>query len=197
MYIPTHFRQTDRATIDAFIHDNGFGALISVVGGEVLASHLPFLYDTNQGLLLGHLARVNPQWRTLGGATDVRVILQGPHAYVSPTWYAKPSVPTWNYAAVHIRGRAEVFDEPQRLHALVEALSRKYEAGGEAPWNGANDRRMLEQIVGVSIRIEEIEASFKLSQNKSRADRERVSRELRRPAPSEAQRVADLMDAQP
>lgn len=197
MYTPAHFRQTDRATIDTFIHDNGFGALISVVDGEVLASHLPFLYDAEQGLLLGHLARVNPQWQTLGGATDVRVILQGPHAYVSPTWYAKASVPTWNYAAVHIRGRAEVFDEPQRLHALVEALSCKHEAGSEAPWDGAYNRRMLEQIVGVSIRIEDIEATFKLSQNKSRADRERVARELRRPAPSEAQRVADLMDAQP
>lgn len=194
MYTPKHFDETDNEKIEAFIHDNGFGMLISVVDGQAQVSHIPFLYDAKQGTLTGHLARANPHWESVATSEKVFVVLQGPHAYVSPTWYSGPGVPTWNYAVVHLRGHAEIFEDPELLHSNVRALSEKYEAANEAPWNGEYNSRMLEMIVGIKIHISSIEGKFKLSQNKSLADRQAVSSMLRRAAPSEAERAAELME---
>ena len=194
MYTPRHFAEHDPGKIAALIRDNPFGTLVSMADGQTEVSHLPFLYDQEAGVLLGHVARANPHWQTIGTAREVLVIFQGPHAYVSPSWYSSPGVPTWNYAVVHVRGQVRIFDETERLQPVVDTLTRKYESQEPEPWYGPYDLRMLENIVGVEICITGIQAKFKLSQNRPAEDRAAVSARLRVNAPSQGQRLAQLMD---
>src|SRR5437868_7041638 len=105
MYIPAHFREDDPERLHSLIQEYSFGMLVTCEVGRPFASHLPFLLDTGrgpQGTLRAHLARANPQWQSFASGQEALVIFQGPHAYLSPSWYeTHPSVPTWNYAAVH------------------------------------------------------------------------------------------------
>ncbi len=178
MYSPPEFVIEQRPALLEFVRANAFGQLISLVDGQPVVTHLPFAVDADSGLLLAHLARANPQWRALDGES-VLVTFQGPHAYVSPTWYAGPGVPTWNYQVVHIRGRCRVFDDSARLAALLASLSQTYEAGRDQPWNGDYDPRLLKGIVGLEIAIDDMQGKFKLSQNRPPEDRQRVAVELR------------------
>lgn len=175
MYIPSHFRVDDRELMDRFILENSFGLLVSTEGGAPVASHLPFHYKDNT--LLCHVAKANPQWQDLEGQR-VLVIFPGPHAYVSPTWYAGPGVPTWNYQAVHVYGRATCFHDEARLGKLVQTLSSLHESSSDSPWNGEFDSRMLQAIVGIEVNIENIRGKYKLSQNKSEQDRRNVIEHL-------------------
>lgn len=192
MYTPPHFVEKSETKLAALITANAFGAMVSVVDGKATATHIPFLFDQAAGTLIGHMAKANSQWRTLAAAPDVLVIFQGPHAYVSPTWYSSPGVPTWNYAIVHVHGRVETFDAPDRLHAVVMGLTDKYESS-EAPWSGQYNPRMLEQIIGIEIHISSIEGKFKLNQNRPAVDRAAVISKLAEMEGSEAQKLAELM----
>lgn len=175
MYIPSHFRVDDRELMDQFIVENSFGLLVSTENDAPEASHLPFHYKDNT--LLCHVAKANPQWQDLEGQR-VLVIFPGPHAYVSPTWYAGPGVPTWNYQAVHVYGRATCFHDEARLVELVRTLSSLHESSSDSPWSGEFDSRMLQAIVGIEIAIEDIQGKYKLSQNKSEQDRRNVIEQL-------------------
>ena len=127
LYMPPHFHVEDRAALVAFMEANGFATLVSHGAGGLSVSHVPLLVeaDGQELRLLGHVARNNEHWRALEGADEVLAIFHGPHAYVSPTWYAQhPSVPTWNYAVVHAHGKARLMDEAG-LHDVVTRLSSK------------------------------------------------------------------------
>src|SRR3954470_2539732 len=104
MYLPSFFKENDPATLYALMRENPFATLITVADGAPFVGHLPLL--VRDGEILGHMARANPQWRQF---PEVTAIFHGPHTYVSPTWYtSEGQVPTWNYAVVHARGRAEL-----------------------------------------------------------------------------------------
>ena len=105
-------------------------------------------------------------------------MFQGPHGYISPTWYVEPGVPTWNYAAVHVYGRARAIDDPVLTARHVERLAERYERGSAEPWVPSYDPRRLAGIVGLEIRIGEMQGKFKLSQNRSAEDRARVAARL-------------------
>lgn len=175
MFTPSHFAIEDRDLIDRFIAQNNFGLLISNSDKLSIATHLPFVYADNS--LHCHVARANGQWQELDGQ-NVLVVLPGPHAYVSPTWYADAGVPTWNYQAVHIYATAQCFHDQDRLRKLVLELSTQHEAGSDNPWNGEFDERMLKAIVGIDLEITEIQCKFKLSQNRSVADQDNVIEQL-------------------
>ena len=108
MYIPKSFEVTDSTTLLEFIETYSFGTLVTVAGEQPIATRLPLILDRakgRQGTLFGHVARANPQWRSFDGDRQCLVMFDGPHAYVSPSWYAtSPAVPTWNYATVHVYG---------------------------------------------------------------------------------------------
>ena len=177
MHIPEHFLVTDDTDIFRFIDQNGFGQLTSSVDGHLYTSHLPFLLNEESTRLGCHVARQNPQWKEIAGQ-EVLVSLAGPHAYVSPTWYQRDGVPTWNYQVVHIYGTASVFEKTDRLREQVETLSDKYEVGSELPWRPDFPPGMLKAIMGIEIEISRIEAKYKLSQNKTEADRRNVMKQL-------------------
>jgi transcriptional regulator len=181
-YVPGHFRVDDAATLERFVAQNGFATLVSTGPEGLWTSHVPLLVGRGGDgrlRLEGHMARANAHWESLESAAEVLAIFGGPHAYVSPSWYAHhPSVPTWNYAVVHARGKARIV-EPEALPALLGRLTRKYEEGRPAPWRMEDlpaefTPKLLAAIVGFEIAVERLEGKFKLSQNRRPAELEGV-----------------------
>ena len=171
MYIPKHFLENDAEALAAFIDEHAFGTLVTTAGARPFATHIPFLYERDGGTLHGHVARANPQWTHVAEAAEVLVVFQGPHGYVSPTWYEDAGVPTWNYTAVHVYGAARVVDDLAAKERHVKQLAARYERGNAKPWVPDFDAKRLQGIVGIDIRIGEVQGKFKLSQNRSAADR--------------------------
>lgn len=200
MYLPKDFAVEDRETLYALIRDNSFGLLISQVDGQPFATHLPFLLEDD--VLVAHMARANPHWQAFAEGGEVLCVFQGPHAYVSPSWYtAENVVPTWNYAAVHVYGTPEIVDDPQGAFDDQDRLVDFNEAGFDVPWRlGDRDREfvdgMMRAIVNFRIPIARIEGKFKLSQNRPDVDRDRVAAELRASADPGAAACGALMEKQ-
>jgi transcriptional regulator len=200
MYIPPHFKEDNLDRLASLIRDHSFGLLITLHDGLPFASHLPFLFerrDPAPSVLLGHMARANPQWHDLAQHQSALAVFLGPHAYVSPSWYESPGVPTWNYAAVHIYGQAHLIQDPDSLEKLVAKFTTVYESKQPTPWtpNLSPDRRAksLAAIVGFEIEAHEIQGKFKLNQNRSPADQQSVLTHLNQsPLTSE---LATLMQA--
>ena len=182
MYIPKSFAENDRAVLHAFMRENNFAALVTQHDGELLASHVPFMLDTTRtenGVLVAHLARANPQWKHLVGHTEVMVLFQGTHAYISPTWYEEhPSVPTWNYAVVHAYGRPRLIEDGVQMRMMLRALVDTHEQPRMPAWemDVPEDymQKMMQAIVAFEIPIERLEGKYKLSQNRSEADQQHV-----------------------
>ena len=173
MYVPKHFNVSEQDEIFSFLDANAFGQLISLADQRLTASHLPFLISDDRKYLHCHLTRQNTHWQTLEDQ-QVLVTFQGPHDYISPSWYQTPGVPTWNYQALHIYGRCRVFEEPEAVAAVVEALTKRYESGFDSPWKPKYKETMLKAIVGVEIEIEEVQCKYKLSQNRPTQDHQAV-----------------------
>ncbi len=183
MYLPEAFRLDDPQRIAEVLRAHDFALLVTAADGVPQATHLPFLYDPEEGekgTLLAHMARPNPQWRdfaTLAAAgQQALVIFQGPHSYISPTWYGEgpPNVPTWNYVAVHAYGLPRVIEEPERVRALLDRLVAVQEAGLDPAWStaGLTEKYMAGMqrgLVAFEIPVSRLEAKAKLSQNKTAA----------------------------
>lgn len=193
-YIPRHFRVDDRERLERFVEAHAFGTIVSAGPAGLAVSHVPFLpvRDPDGALRLqGHVARANPHWEQLEAAGEVLVIFEGPHAYVSPTWYANhPSVPTWNYVVVHARGPARLLP-PQELPRLLDEVSALYERDRPKPWRfGAMPpdyvAGMQRAIVGFEVAVASLEGKFKLSQNRRPEDIAGVAKAL------EAEGAAEL-----
>jgi transcriptional regulator len=199
MYLPEAFEVEDRETLYGVIRANGFGLLISPVEGRPFASHLPFLLDGD--VLVAHMARANPQWRAFAAGEEVLCVFQGPHAYVSPSWYmVENAVPTWNYVAVHVYGTPEIVDDPEMAFADQKKLVEAYESGFAEPWRLADRDRsfvdgMIRAVVNFRIPIARIEGKFKLSQNRPEEDRARVADALAASADSVVAACGALMTA--
>jgi len=183
VYIPEANRETRPEVLHRIIRENSFGTLVTGGAGDLLATHLPFLLEAErgeQGTLVGHMARANGQWQSFREGEEALVLFQGPHAYISPSWYAAAlSVPTWNYVAVHAYGVPRRIEDAGELKELLAKLVPIYEAGLPEPWllerlPGEFVDRMVGGIVGFEIPITRLEGKLKLSQNRSPADREGV-----------------------
>jgi len=199
MYIPASFEQSDPAELHAFIERHSFAALVSQHDGQPLASHLPLLFKRDggeQGCLIEHMAKANPQWRQADGQT-VLAMFTGPHAYISAGWYeADDVVPTWNYAAVHVHGRFEAIHDTPSLLAIVREFVEFYESARPEPWELPDDEfieRLTQSIVGFRIPIDRIEGKWKLSQNQPLERRQKVIAALERRSDENARAIAALM----
>ncbi|RYG68532.1 FMN-binding negative transcriptional regulator [bacterium] len=166
MYTPKSFRLEDPALIAQIIDANSFGTLVSHGEGGLLASHLPYEFDATRNVLRCHMARANPQWRDFGDA-DLLSIFQDAHGYISPRWYQKDLIPTWNYVTVHVYGKARILENEDDIADLLEKLVAKYDS-----FQVADEDRLRIQgaIVAFEIEISRIEAKAKMSQNRSRAE---------------------------
>lgn len=177
MYLPPHFEITDPLEIHSFIEANAFGQLISTVEGRLFSTHMPFLVNADCTLLAGHLARPNLQLNDIDNQ-EVLITLDGPHDYISPSWYATPGVPTWNYQTVHIYGVCKRINEPQKIIDIIHALTAKYEASFASPWQPSYPPAALGAITGLEIEITQIQCKYKLSQNRSQQDKKQVIEQL-------------------
>ncbi len=177
MYLPEHFEITDPAEIYAFIEAHSFGQLISTIEGKLFSTHMPFLVNAECTTLLGHLAKPNPQHINIDNQ-EVLITLDGPHDYISPSWYATPGVPTWNYQTVHVYGVCNRIEDPQKITDIIQALTAKYESAFESPWQPTYNPAMVGTIVGIEIKITQIQCKYKLSQNRSPLDRTQVIAQL-------------------
>jgi len=202
MYLPERFREDDLPTLHALMRDDSFAALVTQHEGVPFASHLPLMLAADEGpygTLYGHMARANPQWRDFDASQDVLVIFQGPHTYVSPSWYeADPTnVPTWNYAVVHAYGSPRLITDDDACQTLLETLVRTHEAPFATPWRfqmpEAERRKKMQGIVTFAIRITRLEGKLKLSQNRSLADQQQVAETLQQSANPVSRDVGTLM----
>ena len=186
MYLPKHFEQQDPAELAALMQAHPLATLVSWQDGAPTADHVPLEYDATKQTLRGHVARANPLWKLAGQA--VLAVFHGPQAYVSPSWYPSKAethkvVPTWNYAVVHAHGVLKAVEEAPWVHALVSGLTRHHESARPAPWAVADApedfvQQMLRAIVGIEIPVDRLVGKWKVSQNRSTADREGVARGL-------------------
>lgn len=200
MYIPKHFKVADLEEIQEFIHTNSFGTLITTKNGKPIATHLPLqlVKEEDDYFITGHMAFGNPQWRTFDTCGDVLITFQGPHAYISSSWYEKENVPTWNYQAVHLYGAARLLDEAE-LKADLTKLMQKYEQHREHPvlWETLSSEMLekeLKGIVGFKIHVTEVQAAFKMSQNRNETDYRNVIDHLKKEENANSSQVAEAMD---
>ena len=199
MYIPEFNRQEDRAVGLAFMRANPFAILISNTDGIPFATHLPLLVDELQGQVVvrGHMAKANPHWRSIHPGQESLAIFHGPHAYISPSLYEiRESVPTWNYAAVHVYGEPTLFSDEDGLKEVLHRMINTFESSYMQQWSAFSDEyrsRMMKHIVGFEIKAKKLEAKFKLSQNRTKGEQARVIQSLNQSRDSNVSGVAVLM----
>lgn len=181
MYIPAHFAAGPDA-VRHLLATPGAANLITMTDGGLLATLLPFVYEPDvgeHGALHAHVARNNPQ-ASAAVAGEALAIIQGPDAYISPSWYASKAehgrvVPTWNYSTAHVYGQLVIHDDAGWLARHVRRLTDRHEGEREHPWSVGDAPEkfiagQLRAIVGIELLITRIEAKEKLSQNRSAAD---------------------------
>lgn len=207
MYLPAHFEETRLEVLHGLAHEHPLGTLVTHGPAGLDANHIPFELaagpdDGPLGTLRAHVARANAVWKEDAREADVLVIFQGPQVYVAPGWYVetKPAtgkvVPTWNYCVVHAHGRLHVRDDRAWLRAQVERLVRRHEAKQPKPWHLTDApadfiEKQLAAIVGIEIPITRITGKWKVSQNRSAADRAGVVAGLDRQADDAGRAMAE------
>jgi transcriptional regulator len=199
VYVPEHFRVRHHEDAIAFMRANPFAILISTADDGPFATHLPLFVRTEEEkvFLRGHVGKANPHWRYLEKQPQCLTIFHGPHSYISPSNYtARESVPTWNYAAVHLYGNARVFSTPEDLLGMLHELMSTFEPAYAEQWASLDEafrQRMLSHIVGFEITATKIEGKFKLSQNRSREDQANVIASLEKAEDTAVSGVSRMM----
>lgn len=209
MYLPPHFEERDPERLRRFIREHPLGTLVTLTATGLEANHIPFLLpaDTTSAtvVLHGHVARVNPLWRNLLPDSQALVIFHGPDSFISPSWYPSRRetakvVPTWNYAVVHAHGALRVVDDVGWLRSHVEALTQEHEGRRETPWAVSDAPadfvdQLLRGIIGLEITVTRLVGKWKVSQNRSAADRAGVVEGLEREGLKSSIEMAALVKA--
>jgi transcriptional regulator len=206
MYTPNMHEETDLTVLHELMRAHPLGTWATPGHGELSVNHLPFMLDPARGprgTLLCHVARANTVWQSFSKTVQSVVIFQGADAYISPSWYASKSlhgkvVPTWNYAVVHAHGMPLVVEERDALLEHLTQLTALHEAQRAAPWQVSDAppdyiEQMMKQIVGIQIPIARVFGKWKVSQNRSPADRRGVIAGLQAMSDPHAHDMADLV----
>ncbi|MED4228951.1 FMN-binding negative transcriptional regulator [Neobacillus cucumis] len=197
MYIPKHFKIEDEDTIYDFIEKYSFGTLFSQHNGEPYATHLPLIFNKSENTLYGHFARTNGQWKDAENQ-QVLAIFQGPHCYISPSWYeSMKAVPTWNYVSIHVYGKMEIIEDQKVIVDSLDDMVKKYESP-TSPYHLSDvDPSFIEGmskgIVAFKINITKIEAKAKLSQNHPVERQALIIKQLENTSHQDNLQVAALM----
>lgn len=199
MYVPKYYKVSDLEEIKEFIQHNSFATIVSIRKGKPIAAHIPVLLKKIEDdyYLTGHLAYGNPLWKTFEEVQDILVIFNGPHAYISSSWYEHENVPTWNYQAVHVYGKASLI-EGMDLEQDLTSLLEKYESFRENPvlWDKLSPELLQQEMKGIKgfkIKVEEVQAAYKLSQNRNASDYANIIKELYKEENPHADALAEAM----
>lgn len=183
MYIPKYYQMNDFEKIKDFMIKNNFITIVTNNESIPIATHLPInIEDKGDALFItGHFAKANKQWQTIDGNENVLIIFHGPHAYISSTWYEKEDVPTWDYQSIHAYGQGNLLSEDELIEDLSNLLNR-YERDriNGSTWDNMTEKtkRQIKGIVGFKVKVEKIDAAYKLSQNRSELDKENIIKNL-------------------
>jgi transcriptional regulator len=201
VYVPHFNAVSDEAELRRMVAGVAAAQLITVAAdGYPAATLLPILWQGDR--VIAHMARANEHWRSITPAAAALLVCTGADAYVSPSWYASKAehgkvVPTWNYSAVHLTGRATVHDDPDWVRRAVTELTETHEQPRAHPWSVSDAPEkyvagQLRAIVGIEVLIERVEGKAKLSQNRSEADQDGVIEGLRGEDAKAAAVAADM-----
>lgn len=201
MYIPHYFKNENLEEVKAFLKQNSFGILVNTTNGKLWGSHIPLeleLDPRGQEVFYGHISKANLQLSNHNEEQDeVLMIFNGPQAYVSSSWYNHENVPTWNYIAVHVYGRLKYIEEDELRYSL-SLLMDKYEAHSENPikLDDLSDKtmRQMKGIIGFKIIPTDIQAAYKLSQNRNDEDYHNVVRQLDKSENHVTKDISKIMD---
>ncbi|TKD62562.1 FMN-binding negative transcriptional regulator [Flavobacterium sp. ASW18X] len=198
MYIPHYYQNENIEEVKAFIQANSFGILIDQVEGKPWGTHIPLELETDndgEAILVSHLAKANPQAKALVDGKEVLCIFNGPHHYISSSWYKEEEVPTWNYIAVHVYGNLKVLSEEETM-ASMHRLVEKYEQMAKNPIDlskfSSKTLRQVKGTVGFKVKITDIQAAYKMSQTRSE-DHATIMSELKELDTAASKAVADKM----
>jgi transcriptional regulator len=185
MYLPKYFSENDYEKVKKLIERNRFATVLSFPKNErPFINHLPLIFSSTDGeqeVLIGHMAKANPQWKHFKENPECTIIINGEHTYISPRWYQSGrDVPTWNYAVAHLHGKIELVEDFNGQVDILKQLSTCFEKPSNTPWEFElpsdllNEKALTGAIISFKFRPEKIEAKFKLSQNRSPEDRQGV-----------------------
>lgn len=198
MYIPTYFEEKDRTKILSFMRQYTFATIVNNNNGKLAATHLPFVIVErgNDIILISHFAKANDHWRCLV-QNEPMVIFSEPHAYISPRHYDHEQiVPTWNYIAIHAYGKARLIEDDAGKLELLAKTIQCFESTYQQQWNSLTDKYktgMLKGIVGFEIEVTDLQAKYKLSQNRTVTEKEKIINELSQSMDSSAKAIAKEM----
>lgn len=205
MYTPSLFVEERVEVLHSFIRQNPLAVIVTCGSQGPEATHVPVVLHADggsKGILRCHFARANSQWKTIESSPSVLAIFQGPQHYISPSWYPSKQehgkvVPTWNYVAVHVRGRARLFENHELIEHIHVLTDQNEQAFGK-PWSVDDAPKdyiegMSRAIIGIEIAIDAIEGKWKLNQNRSKSDREGVVAGLRALGSPESVKMAELV----
>jgi transcriptional regulator len=199
MYIPDLYKNEDKDSIQKFLQENAFGLLINQTNGKLWATHIPLELEINkegEQVLMGHISKENPQWTAFESDDQVLAVFTGAHAYISSSWYDHENVPTWNYSAVHIYGKIKIVEGDAVVDSLTKLVD-KYEQNSKCPVRvGELSKKTMMQtrgIVAFEIRIEEILAQTKMSQNRDDKNFTNIISELEKTESPQSMAVAKEM----
>ena len=197
MYTPKYYRLEDEEKVMQVMEENSFATIVSYKDGVPTATHIPLLLNKKENFLSGHFARANKQWMDLDGQ-EVLAIFQGPHSYISPSWYeTKDAVPTWNYVSVHVYGKVEIIEDSKEVKDLLARMVDKYEAEDSSYKLEDVSATYLDDLykglVCFKLSMDRIEATAKLSQNHSVERQERVIQGLEKVGSEQSKGIARWM----
>ncbi|MBT3659584.1 MAG: FMN-binding negative transcriptional regulator [Rhodospirillaceae bacterium] len=203
MYTPKHFNEDDPEILQGLMRNFSFALLVTARDGAPVGTHIPLHVESDgaNGRLLGHVARANDHWRQFDGETEAMAVFQGPHAYISPNWYANDGlVPTWNYATVHAYGRPRFIEDAGETTDILWRLVSANESDATGNWS--MDRlskdaiaAQIKGIVAFEMTIDRLEGKFKMSQNRPAEDARGAANGVRALGGGEAEMVAAEMEA--
>ncbi len=182
MYTPKAFSHPQHAL--ALMRQNPLATVISHTNGAPFISHLPLIIEeeNNDLIAYGHLARANPHWQCMQQNPKLYLIFHGPNAYISPTWYEKNDVPTWNYCVVHAEAEAELLENPEVVKTCLQKLNDYMNQNPNPTWEfwipPDLEGKKLTAIVGFKAKLKNIQTKLKLSQNRSPEDQKLVQKAL-------------------
>jgi transcriptional regulator len=199
MYTAPYFKPQNVAEVEEFLQKNTFAALVSMVEGKLWATHIPMMLGKNEAgeqVLWAHVAKGNPQWKEIAAQEEVMAIFQGPHTFVTSDWYDQQNVSTWNYIAVHVYGKARLLEGDDLRH-VVRVLVEHYETPESKGHMDNLDpvylNREFRGIMGIELKIERIEAAFKMSQNRNDVSYHNIVEKLEERNENDDRKVAEMM----
>lgn len=199
MYIPKHFKVDDPDEIKNFINQHGFGTIITVKDGKPRATHTPMMLQEDaagEWTITGHISKGNDQWKSFDDHENTLLMFQGPHAYISSTWYEDENVPTWNYQSVQLYGHCTLLEEDELQKDMIRLLDQ-YEGHDPdgATWQNLSEspKRKIKGIAGFKVKVEEAHAAYKMSQNRTDADYQSIIEALDKRALDDDKKISREM----